>query len=97
VVFEDFILQRLIVVLLKAVDHGLLLPPSLHVLEVVHVELVLKIVNVGVLLDVDGIEAFKFGLEALVLLLVLGLDILDTLETLVHPLELLPTALNLVQ
>lgn len=70
---------------------------ALHVLEVVHIELVLEIVDVGVLLDVDGVEALKLSLEALVFLLVLRLYILNTLEAFIHTLELLTTTLNLVE
>ena len=39
-------------------DYLLLLRTTLSILQIVHIELVLKVVNVGVLLNVCAIEAF---------------------------------------
>lgn len=61
---------------------------ALAILQVVHVELILEVVDVSVLLNVSAIEAFKFRLEALIFFLELGLDVLDTLEALVGAFEL---------
>ena len=83
VILENFILLVLEVLILQLLDHLLLFGPALAILQVVHVKLVFQVVDVGVLLDVGAVEAFKLGLEALVLLLELGLDILDALESLV--------------
>ena len=61
---------------------------ALAILQVVHVELILEVVDVSVLLNVSAIEAFKLRLEALIFFLELGLDVLDTLEALVGAFEL---------
>jgi len=71
---------------LKLLNHslGFLLP--LGVFQVVHVQLVFEIVDVCVFFDVDPVETLKLRLKTFVLLLVLGLDILDTLKAFISAL-----------
>lgn len=96
VVLEDLVLLIACVLVLKLLDDGIGLLLALRILQVVHVELILQVVNVGVLLNVDLVEAFQLLLKALVLLLVFGLDILDAFQALLCTLELLLTPLDLV-
>ena len=73
---------------LQFLNDLLLLRPPLAVLQVVHVQLVLQVVNVRVLLNVRAVEALKLGLKALVLLLELRLNVLDSLQALVGTFQL---------
>jgi len=79
IVFEDLVLLILEVLVFQLFDDLLLLLAPLVVLQIVHVELILQVVDVGVLLDVGAVEAFELGLESLVLLLEFGLDVFDAL------------------
>ena len=97
VVFENFVLECFVMVFLEPINNILLLPSPLHILQVVHVKFVLKVVNVCILLHIDGIEALQLSLKSFVFLLILGLHVLDTLQALVHSLKLLSTPLDLVE
>ena len=79
IVFENLVLLVLEVLVFQLLDDLLLLLAPLVVLQIVHVELILQVVDVGVLLDVGAVEAFELGLESLVLLLEFGLDVFDAL------------------
>ena len=79
IVFENLVLLVLKVLVFQLLDDLLLLLAPLVVLQIVHVELILQVVDVGVLLDVGAVEAFELGLESLVLLLEFGLDVFDAL------------------
>lgn len=94
VILEDLILLVLEVLVLQLLDDLLLLGAALAILEVVHIQLVLQVVNVSVLLHIRAIESLKFSLEALVLLLELRLDVLYSLEALVSALKLNTTPLD---
>ena len=77
-----FILKYLILLVsgmlvLKLLDHSISLLLTIGVFEVIHVQFILKVVDVGVLLNVDGVESLQFDFKALIFLLVLGFDILD--------------------
>ena len=87
-IIEYFFLLQFYLLSLVPLDYFGLVLPALLVLEVVHVELVLEVVNVGVFLDVNLVVSFELGLQSLILLLVLWLDILESLESLFDPLEL---------
>jgi len=88
IVFEDLILLVLEVLILQLLDDLLLFGTPLRILQVIHVQLVLQVVNVRVLFNIGAIETFKFSLQSLVLLLELWLDILDSLEALIGAFEL---------
>jgi len=62
VVFKDLILLVLEVLVLQLLDDLLLLGTPLRILQVIHVQLVLQVVNVRVLFNIGAIEAFKFSL-----------------------------------
>ena len=94
IILEDLILLVLEVLVLQLLDDLLLLGAALAILQVVHVQLVLQVVNVSVLLHIRAIESFKLSLEALVLLLELRLDVFYSLETLVSALKLNTTPLD---
>ena len=79
IVFENLVLLVLEVLVFQLLDDLLLLLAPLVVLQIVHVELILQVVDVGVLLDVGAVEAFELSLESLVLLLEFGLDVFDAL------------------
>lgn len=96
IVLKDFVLLVLKVLILELLNDLLLLGPTLTVLEVVHIKLVFKVVDVGVLLDVGSVESFQLSFETLVLFLELRLYVLDSLQTLVGTLELNTTALDSV-
>jgi len=81
----------------KDVDDLLLLLLALVVLQVVKVQLVLKIVDVSIFFNVDSVESFKISLETFVFFLVLWLNIFDPLEALVSSLKLLLSSLDLVE
>ena len=83
IILKDLILLVLQVLVLQFLDDLLLLCAPLVVLQIVHVQLILQVVNVSVLFNVSSIEAFQLGLKPLVLLLELGLDVLNALEPLV--------------
>lgn len=87
-VIENLLLLRLLLLSLESLYHLCLLLPALLIFQVVHVELVLQIVNIGVLLDVDLVVALELGLKALVLFLILGLDIFQSLESFFYSLQL---------
>ena len=96
-VVEDFLLFSLDLLGLELVNNLLLLEPSLGVLEVVHIQLVLQIVDIGELLDVHRVEPLELGLQALVLLLVLGLHVLNTFKSLLSSFKLLLSPGKFVQ
>ena len=96
VVIEDFCLFVLAVRVGDLVDDFFLLDSSSLVLHVVHVQLVLKIVNIGVFLDIDRVETLQFCFKALIFFLVLGFNVLDTLETFVCAFKLLLSTLDFV-
>ena len=96
VVFEELVLLVLQVLILKFLDHLLLLCTTLAILQIVHVELVLQVVNIGVLFDIRAIETLKLSLKPLILLLELRLDIFNALQPLVGPLQLDTTPLDSV-
>jgi hypothetical protein len=77
-IVEDFLLLCLDLLRLELINDLLLLLATLSVLQVVHVELMLQIVDVCELLHVDAVEPFELSLQALVFLLVLWLYVLDT-------------------
>ena len=81
---------------LKLFDDGVGLLLTIGILEVVHVQLILKVVDIGVLLHVDVVESFQFNLKALILFLVLRFHIFDALETLFSTLKFSPSPLNFV-
>lgn len=78
VVFEDFFFLGTEVLILQLGDYFFLFLAALGVLEVIHIKLVLEVVNICVLFNVDGVEAFELSLKSFILFLVLGLHILDT-------------------
>ena len=88
IILKDLILLVLQVLVLQFLDDLLLLCAPLVVLQIVHVQLILQVVNVSVLFNVSSIEAFQLGLKSLVLFLELGLDVLNALEPLVGTLQL---------
>lgn len=96
VILENLVFLVPRVLVLQLFDHIVRLLPPLNVFEVVHIEFVLEVVNVGILLNVNVVEALKLLFETLVLLLVLRLDILDAFEPLFGTLELSATALDLI-
>jgi len=67
------------VLILQFLDDLLLLGSTLTVLQVVHIQLILQVVNIGVLLDIGAIETLQLRLKSFVLFLELWLDILDAL------------------
>jgi len=85
-VFKDLFFLCTEVLVLELGDDFLLFLATLGVLEVIHVQLILQVVNVGILLNVDGVEAFELSLQPFILLLVLRLDILYSSQTLVSTL-----------
>ena len=58
VFLEDLILLVLEMLVFQFLDYLLLFGTTLSILQIVHVELVLEVVNVGVLLNICAIEAF---------------------------------------
>ena len=94
VILKDLILLILQMLVLQFLNHLLLLRAALAVLQVVHVQFVFQVVDIGVLLNICAIETLQFSLESLVLFLKLRLDILDALETLVCALKLNSSALD---
>ena len=71
---------------LQFLDYLFLLGASLAIFQVVHIKFVLKIVNIGVLLDISAVEALQFGLKPLILLLEFRLHVFNTLQALISPL-----------
>ena len=61
VIIEDVFFLGFLLLVLELVDDLLLLLASLGVLQVVHVKLVLKVVNVGEFFDISRVIAFKLG------------------------------------
>ena len=96
IVLENLIFLVLQVLVLQFLDNLLLLGAALAILEVVHVEFILQVVDIRVLLDVSAVESLKFSLKSLVLLLELRLHVFDTLETLIRAFKLDSAALNSV-
>jgi hypothetical protein len=60
--FKDFFFLSLCMLILQPVNDGLSLLLALGILQVVHVELVLQIVNVSVLFHIDAVIALEFSL-----------------------------------
>ena len=82
--FLSFVVENLfffgaLLLVFELVDDLLLLLPPLRVLEVVHVQLVLEVVDVGELLDIDRVVLLELSLQPLVLFLIFRLDIFNTL------------------
>ena len=80
IVLKDLILLILEVLILQLLDDLLLFGTPLAILQVVHVQLIFQVVNVGVLLDIGAIESLQLCLKSLVFLLELRLHIFDTLQ-----------------
>lgn len=87
IILKDLILLVFQVLILQLLDHFLLFGAPLAILQVVHVQLVLQIVDIRVLFNICAVESLKFSLKAFVLLLELRLDVLDTFEALVSSLQ----------
>lgn len=87
-IIEYFFLFQFYLLTLVPLNYFGLVLPALLVLEVVHVKFVLEVVNVSVFFDVNLVVSLQLCLESLILLLVLWLDIFETLEPLFDPLEL---------
>lgn len=96
-IIENFGLFVLAMRIGNLVNDLFLFDSSSLVLHVIHVELVLKVVNVCVFLNVDRVETLQFGFKTLVFFLVLGLYVLDSLQTFVCAFELLLSTLDFVQ
>jgi len=67
------------VLVLQLLDYLFLLGASLAVLQIVHIKFVLKVVNIGVLLNISAIKALQFSLKPLILLLEFRLDVFNSL------------------
>ena len=61
-VIEDLLLLCLYLLRLELVNHFLLLLSPLRILQVIHVQLVFQVINVGEFLDVDGVESLELSL-----------------------------------
>ena len=61
IILENLVLLVLQVLVLELLNHLLLLSATLAVLQVVHVKLVLKVIDVSVLLDVGTVETLKLS------------------------------------
>jgi hypothetical protein len=96
-IIENFGLFVLAMSVGDLVNDLFLFDSSSLVLHVIHVELVLKVVNVCVFLNVDRVETLQFGFKTFVFFLVLGLDILNSLQTFVCTFKLLLSTLDFVQ
>lgn len=96
VVLENFVLLVSSVLVFEFLDDSIGLLLTLRIFEVVHVELIFEVVDVGVFLHVDLVETFKFLLEAFVFFLVLGFYVLNTLKAFLGTLKLLLSALDFV-
>ena len=83
IILKDLILLLLHVLILQLFDDLLLLGPALTILQVVHVQLVLQVVNIGVLLNIGAVETLQLRLKPLVLFLELWLDIFNALQSLI--------------
>ena len=95
-VFKDLIFLILHMLVLQLLNDLLLLGTTLGVLQVVHIQLIFKVVDVSVLLHIGTVESLKFGLEALIFFLEFRLDILNTLKALVGAFELDTASLDRV-
>lgn len=96
ILLENFILLILCVLVLQPVNDSLSFLFPLSIFKIVHVKLVFQIIDICILLNVDTVVALKLCFKALIFFLVLGLDVFNTLETLIGTFELLLTATNLV-
>jgi len=96
-IIEDFFLFGLDLLTLEFVNDILLILSTEAILDVVHIELELQVVDVGELFDISVIEPLKLRFQALILLLIFRLDILNTLESLLSSLEFLLSSIELVQ
>lgn len=96
VVLKDFILLVACMLVLKLFNDSVSLLLALRILQVVHVELVFEVVDIGVFLNVDLVEAFQFLFQTFVLFLVFGLNILNTLKAFLCSFEFLSASLDLV-
>jgi len=83
IILKDLILLLLHVLILQLFDDLFLLGPALTILQVVHVQLVLQVVNIGVLLNIGAVETLQLRLKPLVLFLELWLDIFNALQSLI--------------
>ena len=88
IVIEYLLLLSFLLVLLEGFDDLILLLASLLVFQVIHIELVLQIVNIGVLLNINVVISLQLSLKPLVLLLILRFHILQTLQPLLDSLQL---------
>jgi hypothetical protein len=96
-VIEDLFLFCLLLLALELINNFLLMLSSIAIFNVVNVQFVLKIINVGVLLNVGVIETLQLTLQALVLFLVFWFDVFDSLESLLSSFELLLSTVKLVE
>ena len=62
IIFKDLILLILQVLILQLLDDLFLFRPALAILQVVHVQLVLQVIDVGVLLNVSSVETLQLSL-----------------------------------
>lgn len=96
IVIENLFIFSFFLFVYQVINHLLIFLTTLDFLEVVLIQLVFKVVDVCELLYIDTVESFKLSFESLILFLVLGLDVLDTLEALLSSLEFDLPSLDLV-
>ena len=94
--FVDLFLLPLLVLLLELVDDIFLLVPSLLILQVVQIELVLEIVDIGILFDVHAVETLEISFQTFVFFLVFRFHIFQTLGALLSSFQFLASSANLV-
>ena len=94
IILEYLILLILEMLVLELLDNLLLLGSPLAVLQVVHVQFVLQVVNVRVLLNISAIETLQFGLKAFIFFLELRLDVLNSFEAFICAFQFNSSPLN---
>lgn len=75
VIVEYLLLLSLLLFFLECLDDLGLLLPSLLILQIVHIKLMLKVIDVGVLLNVNVVVSFEFGFQTLILFLIFWFNI----------------------
>jgi hypothetical protein len=96
IIIKYLLVLSSLLVQLQVFNYFLVFLLSLNLLQIVFVQLVLKVIDVGELLNIDCVETFKFRLKTLVLLLVFGLNVLNALESLFCTLILLLPTLDFI-
>lgn len=92
----DFFFLPLLILLLELVDDVFLLVSSLLILQVVQVELIFKIVDVGILFDVHSVETLEISFQTLIFFLIFWFHVFKSLGALLSSFQFLASSANFV-